>query len=308
MVNAIEIKELSQLIGWYNELQQLEDKWVFRGEEYDIDETKCDIDITKTLKTTLEKAFERMGGHSREHKRTAEKDIIREFQRKLHLYTSNVPARPDILQWLALMQHHGAPTRLLDWTYSFWIAVYFAIERRKPEEKATIWAVNATQTVADYESKKAKFDFSPKYKEILDRIEGRNDLPYCDTDAIADNVATLYLFENPQKMILASGSFRRNQRLTLQQGTFLIPGDITESFRSNLFASIDPDNEKHIQLRVIEITRELKKDIVKHLQEMNIKNEVLFPDLDGFCGSLWTRVGLSLTDKLMIGDNDLTLY
>jgi len=301
MPKIIEINKLEKLIEWHDKLGEYRDKWIFRGEKYNEDETK-------SLKTTLENAFEKLGGHSPEHKRDAEKDVIREFQRKLHLYENNVPARPDILQWLALMQHHGAPTRLLDWTYSFWVAVHFAIDRRKPCEKSAVWAVNATQIVRHYTSKKTDFEQNPKYQEILEKINRHNDLPYCDPDAIIDNAVTLFAFEFPQLMVFASSSFRQNQRLTLQQGTFLITGDVTQSFRSNLYSTLVPDNEEHVQLIVIDVTRNLKEGILKMLRRMNINNAVLFPDLDGFCESLWTRVGLSLIDKLLVESKDLILY
>lgn len=301
MPKIIEINKLEKLIEWHDRLGEYRDKWIFRGEKYNEDETK-------SLKTTLENAFEKLGGHSTEHKRDAEKDVIREFQRKLHLYANNLPARPDILQWLALMQHHGAPTRLLDWTYSFWVAVHFAIDCHKPCEKVAVWAVNATQIVRRYTSKKTDFEQNSKYQDILEKINRHNDLPYCDSDAIIDNAVTLFAFEVPQLMVFASSSFRQNQRLTLQQGTFLITGDVTQSFRSNLYSTLVPDNEEHVQLFVIDVTRNLKEGILKMLRRMNINNAVLFPDLDGFCESLWARVGLSLIDKLLIESKDLILY
>ena len=44
------------------------------------------------------------------------------------------------------MQHHGAPTRLLDFTYSIYIAAYFALEnadpKADPDGSCAIWAVN----------------------------------------------------------------------------------------------------------------------------------------------------------------------
>jgi hypothetical protein len=39
------------------------------------------------------------------------------------------------------MQHHGAPTRLLDFTYSIYVAAYFALE--SADADAAVWAVNA---------------------------------------------------------------------------------------------------------------------------------------------------------------------
>ncbi len=54
----------------------------------------------------------------REFWASQEERIMRIFQRKGHLFLTHIPERSDTFQWLALMQHHGSPTRLLDFTWS----------------------------------------------------------------------------------------------------------------------------------------------------------------------------------------------
>jgi hypothetical protein len=302
MVKETKVKAYDQLVKFQKDLpKKSQDKWVFRGEgEND------------ALKTSLEKAFENFGIRDKEHKHkcNSEKDIIREFQRKLHLYTSNLPDRADIIQWLAIMQHYGAPTRLLDWSYSFWVAVYFAIAQRKPKEKAIVWAVN-TKPILEYLKKIGKGAKPNEFKQILNRIKKQRDLLYCDEDAIFDNAYVHFLLKarKPKSMVYASSSFRLNQRLTIQQGTFLIAGDITKSFQKNLFnPKIYPNDGSHVQKCIIVVSPESKLKIINKLREMNINDAVLFPDLDGFSQSLWTRVGLPFKDKLSIQEKKLVLY
>src|SRR5207249_10091816 len=68
-----------------------------------------------------------------------------EFKRRAHtdLQPHQVPAEGNAGEWLALMQHFGAPTRLLDVTQSPYVAAYFALEDAVDGvEQCAVWAVN----------------------------------------------------------------------------------------------------------------------------------------------------------------------
>jgi len=54
-----------------------------------------------------------------------EKNMLEEFRRRAHHFLKSTPADDEILDWLALMQHYGAPTRMLDWTQFPYVATYF---------------------------------------------------------------------------------------------------------------------------------------------------------------------------------------
>jgi|ERR1035438_1999693 hypothetical protein len=54
-----------------------------------------------------------------------ESRLLSDFRSKAHLYAQNLPGPEDKLGWLSTMQHPGVATRLLDWTYSAFGALFF---------------------------------------------------------------------------------------------------------------------------------------------------------------------------------------
>ena len=54
-----------------------------------------------------------------------ESRILRIFKRKAHLFLPNPPSEDDSFEWLSIMQHHGIPIRLLDFTWSPHVAAFF---------------------------------------------------------------------------------------------------------------------------------------------------------------------------------------
>lgn len=85
-------------------------RWAFRGES----------DAERTLRPGIERIASKPG--------RAEDYVEQEFKRRAHHYLSDLPDDEDDLEWVALMQHYGAPTRLLDWTRSAYVAAFFAAE------------------------------------------------------------------------------------------------------------------------------------------------------------------------------------
>ena len=72
----------------------------------------------------------------------AEEYVEREFKRRAHHYLADLPSEDEDLERLALMQHYGAPTRLLDWTRSAYVAAFFAADGASSPNAFAVWAVD----------------------------------------------------------------------------------------------------------------------------------------------------------------------
>lgn len=105
--------------------------WLFRGERT----------TEWQPKSSLERCCDRLGVQPK-MRRTIEGRIIREFRRAYHQFSARVPDSRSIVEWLSIMQHHGAPTRLLDFTYSVYVGAYFAVEEADGGSDSVVWALD----------------------------------------------------------------------------------------------------------------------------------------------------------------------
>jgi hypothetical protein len=188
--------------------------------------------------------------------------IRRIFQRKSHLYLPSTPG-DDLLEWLALMQDHGAPTRLLDFTWSPYVAAFFALERAVGP--AGVWALNLPLLRRLHEEHTIDGvvvgEADPRDAAVFDR---------------------LYL-PNTHAFVWQGDPFRMPHRVVAQSGTFLVT--------SHLGLTIDEVLERYpgrdpLLVHFVFDTAAVRKDAMAALYTMNITQATLFPDLDGLARSM----------------------
>ncbi|MGI9102877.1 MAG: FRG domain-containing protein [Terriglobales bacterium] len=167
--------------------------------------------------------------------------------------------------WLAVAQHHGVPTRLLDWSYSPYVALHFAtVELDRYERDGMIWAVNYV----------AVHRLLPKaLREVLQE-ERSNAFTVEMLDRAAPSLGALEkLSKEDFAVFLEPPSL--DQRIVNQFSIF--------SMMSSPLARVDEwlVKEHSDLLRRIIIPAELKWEVRDKLDQANITERVLFPGLDG---------------------------
>ena len=53
--------------------------------------------------------------------------MLRQFQRRFPAYVGTMPTPSGKLDWLAVIQHYGSATRLVDFSYSFYVTTFFRL-------------------------------------------------------------------------------------------------------------------------------------------------------------------------------------
>jgi hypothetical protein len=200
--------------------------------------------------------------------------LLREFKRRYHHYSLHVPSPLEHLRWFSLMQHYGAPTRLLDWTYSRHVAAYFALEDlRDDDEECAIWAVDS---VWARDATAALFHENNRDTRFL-------------REAADEEVEKLFLNSMLRAQpyiasVVPINPFHLDERLTIQKGVFLCPGDVTKTFEKNLEAL--PNHDHRDNIRKLKIPVSERRKALRDLDDININRATLFPGLDGFAQSL----------------------
>jgi len=177
-----------------------------------------------------------------------EREIIYHYRRTAHQYLRRVPADSDTVEWLSVLQHYGAPTRFLDFSKSFWIALFFAVE--DADSDCAIWAAPTSR-------------FCSKNGINLNKEVGE------------DVGVDPYPLAKKNDDIFCDEPYYMHERLVAQRAVFVFTiGD--SGLQASLEKSLDQD------LLKIRIAKSWFPEIWKRLREMNINSSVLFPGIDGF--------------------------
>ena len=244
----LELQECLFAGSWHEELHRHRSDFCFRGEN----------DAANALTTSLM----RLGGDYA----SLEQHLLRSFRK--YAPRREVPV-DSTWNWLALAKHHNLPTRLLDWSYSPYVALHFVTTNTSRFDRdGAVWMVDFV-AARDHLPKKLRGALDDEAANTF----SAETLAACaptlrDLDALGDDFAVF--FEPPSL----------DERIVNQYALFsLLPSPA---------ARLDVWLERHPELaRRVIVPAELKREVRDKLDQANVTERVLFPGLDGL--SAWLR-------------------
>jgi hypothetical protein len=204
-----------------------------------------------------------------------EQHLLRNFRK----YARRSDVQTDsVWNWLAVAQHHGLPTRLLDWTFSPQVAMHFATARlREFEYDAVIWTVDFVRAHALLPAP-LRAEMESECADVFTvEMLARRARTLEEFDALDGEPFALF-FEPPSL----------DDRIVNQFALFAV--------MSSPEAHLEDWLAAHPELvRRIVIPAELKWEIRDKLDQANVTERVLFPGLDGL--SAWLKRYYSPRDR-----------
>ena len=236
------LHELLFADSWHERLGRHRSDYAFRGEA--------------SRDAKLMTSLQRLGGDFAD----VEPHLLRNFRK--YAQRSDVP-EDSLWHWLALAKHHGLATRLLDWTYSPYVALHFATALPlRFDEDGAIWMVDFVQTNR----------LLPRVlRDALER-EGMN---ATSAELLRDAAPALGDFDRlGEDFVVFFEPPALDERIVNQYALF--------SLMPSAHARMDEWLAQHPDLlRRIVLPAELKWEVRDKLDQANITERVLFPGLDG---------------------------
>ena len=235
--------------AWNEELGRFRSDFAFRGQ------TDADADLSTSLA--------RLGGDYA----ALETALLRNFRK----YSGRDAVASDTTwDWLALAKHHSLPTRVLDWSYSPYVALHFATaDVSRFDRDGAVWCVDfmrAREALPGALERHLADEGSNVFTtELLAEAAGS----LGDLDALADDEFVVF-FEPPSL----------DERIVNQYALFSLVSSPTSRFDEWLA-------RRPGLARKIVIPAELKWEVRDKLDQANVTERVLFPGLDGLAA--WMR-------------------
>jgi hypothetical protein len=248
---------------------------------YRIDSIHHVVDIATTLRKSWFRGHSRMFGELVPRifrqpylepftwfRQDIELETLERFKRDApSLSDRRLPAEEDTLSWLCLMQHHGSPTRLLDWSERILIALYFAVGADHAQD-GELWAMdpNMLNEAAVGIQGLPVVSKAKTLQFLIRQAQWRG-----TADALAADLELSSAVTNPIAFLHRFGVSRR---ITAQSGAFTIhpPTQPGHTIRELV------TDERHLVRYQIPASK--KAELLQCLEPLGVSHLQLFQDLD----------------------------
>ena len=309
-------------------------KWIYRGQE----------DARWQLKSGLDRYLEKFDKAGQREKDGSRNDLFRStFPRAEFFAISRFCAMSrDYQEWesyadaLIAMQHYGAKTRLLDFTTSLMVALFFAYETQSNGKKRAIYAINYKALLDQDGMWSGYTEFLRKKFGRIDRgdeqarweFESQIENDYFRQFAFAE--ANKIISENTQDgviNIIPLYTVCTNKRQMAQTGIELMPRTFDwfdKNLASALKVTVDEINnpeylvssdfahltnaEAHIPTALVKLVfdAQMEKDAWQFLDQANINAATIYPDLVGVSKSLRYSNSTMIDNAMGLSKDSLT--
>jgi FRG domain len=198
-----------------------------------------------------------------------ENALLQMFRARASGYHDALPIREHTDQWLFLARHAGLPTRLLDWSESALIGLFFALK----EDRPIIWMLNPLElNELSYASPSPVREFPLVWHN-----------PRGATNPAFENLRGAWENDGPGVQLpLAIHPTYVHPRLRSQRSCFTIHGKRKSGLDRLVPQSI---------LRRYVVDPACRQSMINEVALLGITDSVVFPDLDGLATELKERFG-----------------
>ncbi|MFN7169074.1 MAG: FRG domain-containing protein [Pannonibacter sp.] len=201
-------------------------------------------------------SWQLLPGFLRNETQVSETTLLNRFKQSAAMLAESRPQ--SSFDWTFLMQHYGVPTRLLDWSESPLVALYFAVDDyvKYPDKDAALWCLQPTAL--------------NKNAHIIDKSEGRYIPSFDDEELAKYSTDSIRMHSRVALLPVATIATRNNTRIQAQLGTFTI-------HHIERIAIEDVGDKSHIMKYII--PKDSKEAVYSDLKLLGFNRFSLFPEL-----------------------------
>lgn len=210
----------------------------------------------------------------------------------------SVDSFSSLWEWYFLMQHYGLPTRLLDWTESPLVALFFALSgyaQSTQGDGPCVWVLNPAElnrrSVKDEHVVVPGGDFSTRWLFQAESTNPRYCTPGKPQQFDCDGV------QYSNAMPLAIYPVRRNPRIIAQRGVFTVHGAMPDALDDILGPTqVIPSSKRKpasTRLARIELDRATASEMLADLKLLQVTQLDLFPELQNVAQHIKALYGIT---------------